>query len=109
MCIRRREVERLFVHGHAAMADVVALGNAPVMPDQAAVACIHSPHVIRGTKIQDAVHFERSGFEHAPRSAKNPRQRERPYISGVDLVQRAVASSGIIAVVRRPDFGRRLQ
>jgi hypothetical protein len=25
------------------------------------------------------------------------------------LVQRAVASSGIIAVVRRPDFGRRLQ
>jgi len=52
-----------------------------VMPDQAAVACIHGPHVIRGTKIQDAVHFERSGFEYAPRSAKNPRQRERPYIS----------------------------
>src|SRR6267142_1597352 len=39
------------------------------------------------------------------RRAKGPRHPERPDISRVDLIQRAVARPGIISVVRRPGAG----
>ena len=58
------EVEPAFVHGDAAVADMVALGcDAVVMPDQVAGAGIDGPDVVGHGKIHDSIDQERRGFD----------------------------------------------
>ena len=50
------EVEPAFVHGDAAMADVVALGcDAVVMPDQMAGAGVDGPDVVGHGEVDDSI------------------------------------------------------
>ena len=43
------------------------------------------------------------------RRPEMPRQRQRVRVRGVDLLERAVMPSGVVAVIRRPGVGRRLE
>ena len=104
--IGRREVEFVFVHGHAAMADMVTLGLPVELPDLPPGARVHGPHAIRHGQIHDAVDHERRALEGLRVRLKCPRQRERADVRLVDARQWAVAAAGIIAVVSRPGVGR---
>ena len=83
------------------MADVVAFGSTVVMPDFAAVAGVHGPNVVGGGEVENAVDFERSRLELLVRR-KNPGERERMDVCGIDLVERAETPAGIVAVVGGP-------
>src|SRR5579859_4022973 len=88
---------------------MVTLGSPLVMPDLPAIARVDGPDIVWRRKIEDAVDFERRGLENRAMRAKNPGQRERVHVSGVDLIEGAVAGSGIVAVVGGPGVGSGLE
>src|SRR5437899_224116 len=108
MCVGRFDVEPVFVHGDSAMTDVVAFGFALVVPDLAAEFRVDGPDVVGRSEVHDAVYDERRGFENASRSAINPGEGERVDVAGVDLIERAVAAAGVVAVVGGPSVGGRV-
>src|SRR5260221_1759580 len=105
MCVGRFDVDPVFVHGDATMADVIAFGFTLVMPDLAAELCVDGPNVVGRSEVHDAVYDERRGFEDAGRSAINPGEGERADVAGVDLIERAVSAAGGVAVVGGPRIG----
>src|SRR5437879_264546 len=109
MCVGRFDVDPVFVHGYATMADVIAFGLALVVPDLAAEFRVDGPNVIGRSEIHDAVDDERRGFEDARWSAINPGEGERVDVAGVDLIERAVSAAGVVAVVGGPGIGGRVQ
>ena len=109
MAIGRFEVQPILVHADAALADVVALRFAEVVPDDAAGARIQRPDVIGRREIQDAVDFERRRFDGRRVQLRHPGQRQLADVRLIDLRQRAVAAAGVIAVVSGPGIGGRLQ
>ena len=71
------EVERVAVHGHAAIANVIAAPCRPaVMPKDRAVASIHGPGVVRRRDVEHAVHLE-DGAGDARGAAAGARYRHR--------------------------------
>src|SRR5258708_34930347 len=109
MCVGRFDVEPIFVHGDATMADVIAFGFTLVMPDLAAEPCVDGPNMVGRSEVHDAVDDERRGFEDARRSAINPGESERIDVAGVDLIESAVTTAGVVAVVGGPSVGGRVQ
>src|SRR5215475_785867 len=84
------------------MADVVALGSAAVMPNLVAESRVNGPNIVGSSEIQNAVYFEWRGLESVSWSAESPSERERTDVLGIDLVERAEAPAGIVAVVGGP-------
>src|SRR5579859_6633486 len=84
---------------------MVTLGSPLVMPDLPAITRVDCPDIVRRGKVEDAVDFERRGLENRAVGAKDPSQRKGVHVSGVDLIEGAVAGSGIIAVVGGPGIG----
>ena len=72
MRIRRTEIEAIFVHRNAAVADMVALRRTMVMPDHMAGARVNSPNIIRSCEVQNAIYLERRGFQGRRMSLKRP-------------------------------------
>jgi hypothetical protein len=59
--------------------------------------------VILGGRVENAIDFQRGGFEFARRTGLiDPFCDKRLSIRGVDLIERAEAPSGIIAGIRQP-------
>ena len=53
------KVEGVAVHGHAAIADVIAAPGRPdVMPQHRAVVCIHGPGVVGRRDVEDAIYLQ---------------------------------------------------
>src|SRR5215469_2856002 len=83
---------------------MVSLGFAVVVPNFAAEAGVHGPNIVGGGEVEDAVHFERSGFEFLV-GGINPCEGKSVDVGGADLVERAEPSSGIITVIGGPGVG----
>ena len=103
--VGRREIKFVAEHGDAAMADVIAGDFAFEMPDRQAEARVDGVDVVGDGEIQDAVHFERSGFDALAVRAINPGERELIYVVGIDLIERRKAFAGVIAIVGGPGVG----
>ena len=87
-------------------ADVIAGDFAFEMPDGKAEARVDGVDVVGDGEIENAVHFERCGFDALAVRAIDPRERELIHVIGVDLVERRVTSAGVIAIVGGPGVGR---
>src|SRR5882724_12260334 len=109
MCVGRFDVDPVFVHGDATMADVIAFGFTLIVPDLATEFRVDGPNMVGRSEIHDAVDDERRGFENVSWSAINPGESERTDVAGVDLIERAVTAAGVVAVVGGPSVGGRVQ
>ena len=129
--VGRQEVQPLLVDADAAVADVIAAARFPeVVPDLTSRARIDGPHMIGRRQIQHSVDEQRRRLDGRRRPAagsrfrpfaaddravrarvqsEHPRERQGLHVRGVDLLQRAVAAAGEVAVIRRPRIGRRLR
>ena len=114
--VGRFEVEPASVHAEAAASDVNAAVRFPlVMPELAPGARIHGPGVVGEREIEDAVDFQRRGFDGGgERSGAGietifPSQGHRCDVRGIDPRQRTEAAAGVIAVVSGPSVGGRLE
>ncbi len=104
------EVQPIFVHSHAAIADMIAAARrVAVMPDLPAAAPVDRPHVVRHAEIQDAVDHQRRRFHRDRVRAIGPGQSQRRHVRRVDLVQIAVPPSRVVSVVSRPCVAGGLQ
>ena len=87
-----------------------ALAGPSVVPDFATGARVDGPSVVGNAEVEDAIDFERRGFDFDTEGAtagsglsvKEPGELELMDIAGVDLIEGAVAATGIIAVIGRP-------
>ena len=116
--VRGQEVEPVAVHAHAAVADVDAAPRAPVeVPELAAGARVHRPHVVGRGQVEHPVDEEGRGLDVHPEAAAragwgslrslapgdgalrggvdaiDPREREALDVARVDLA-RACCSGG---------------
>ena len=91
------------------MADVVAFGWSVVVPDLAAEARIDGPNVVRCGEVENAADFEGSGFDWGDVHRKSPGQGERGDVGGIDLIESAEATAGIVTVVGGPGVGGGLE
>ena len=114
VAVGRFEVERVAGDGHATVADVdAALGFPGEVPELAAGAGIDRPDVIGQGEIEHSVnHHGRALDRHAAAEARcgpvDPAEAEVLHVGVGDLLQRAEAAAGIIAVVGWPAGRRRL-
>ena len=129
--VGREEVQPVAVHADAAVADVVAAAGLPrEVPHLASRTRVDGVDVIGHREVENAVDDERRRFDargrrHAGRRrvgsfaahdgaaarqirAVHPCERQILHVARVDLFQRAVAASRVVAVVRRPRIDRRL-
>src|ERR1043165_2070687 len=103
------EVQPIFVHGDAALANVIAFGSSMIMPNLMAVTGIDGPNIVRCREIENAVDDEWRGFDNAGANAEGPGDGKGIDVGSVDLVERAVAAAGIVAIVGRPGIGGRFE
>src|ERR1700719_120452 len=110
MIVWRCEIDRIFVQGHAAMADMQTfIGRIGVVPDLRACPRIHSPDMIGYGYIQNAVSDDgRRLYLRCLACLKRPRKRELSNVRWSDLAQVAVTLARVISVVYRPTVGCRL-
>ena len=106
MAVGSGEVKPAFVHGHAAMPDMLALRGPVVMPDLMSRSRIDGPHVVGHSKEQNSIHQERRRFDlRALVGLKSPCQREAPHVARRNLREARVPPAGIVAVIQRPAIG----
>jgi len=102
------EVEPVAVHADAAVADEVAAVVDPiVLPEELALARVDGENVVGDGEVEDSVDQQRRGLDHRVADAAlrtdaadlvGPGGGQRGDVGGVDLGERAVASSGVIAL-----------
>src|SRR5690349_12593726 len=102
--VRRGEVEPILVHAQAAIADVVAFRFTVIVPNLAAETSVDGPNVVRRREVENAVYFKGSRFKFLVRGI-DPGERKGIDVGSVDLVERAEAPAGIVAVVGGPRVG----
>jgi len=78
------------------------------MPDLSARTAIHGPDFVASRDVNDAVHFDGHGLQAPGMCLEGPSQGERTDIFAIDLCERTVAPTRVIAVVSRPSVCRRL-
>src|SRR5436190_12246733 len=80
------------------------------MPDFASRTRVNRPDEIGYGEIHHAVGDQRRSFNRAliDVGAKDPREAQRVDVTRIDLIQRAVTATRIIAVIARPPISRRL-
>ena len=96
------------IHRHTPLADGSALiERVGIAPDLVAGSRVHGPHVINRGEIDDAIHQQWRGFD-AGRliCLKCPCEAELMNVLRSNLRQRAMPSSGVVAVVTRPAICR---
>ncbi len=109
MAVGGGEVEPALVHGHAAVADVFALGGAVIVPDLVAGAGVDGPNVVGHREVEDAIDQQRRRFDsRVLMRLEHPREAEIGHVLRRDLLERGVAAAGIVAVIERPGVGRRV-
>ena len=71
---------------------------------------VNRPDVVGYREIHHAIDDQRRSFNRAliDVGSKDPREAQRVDVTRIDLIQRAVTASRIIAVIRRPRIGGRL-
>ena len=124
--VGRDEIEIVAPHGHAAIADVCAASRLPeVMPQLVAVVRVERPHVVGRRHVEHPVHHQHSALDrrlagdddvagafaaddNVP-GARRPSQRQVLHVRLIDLGQRAVSTSRVIARIGRPRIGQRFQ
>ena len=106
IAIRRHEEQRVAEDADPAVADLVAAAvpRPDVVPQLAPRSRLDGIHVIGRREIQDAVHLERCRLHAgaAGRQVVQPRHAQVLDVRAVDLRERAVAASRVVAVVGRP-------
>ncbi len=130
--VGRDEKQIVAPHRDAAIADVRAALRFPeVVPDRFAVVRVERPHIVRRRHVQDAVHRQHRAFDlrraadrdaavalaadarlraaAAGRHLRGKRERQLLHVRLVDLRQRAVAPSRVVAGIRRPRIGEGLE
>src|SRR5581483_2625906 len=109
------EKQPVAVHPESAVADMEPACRLPgEMPQLASAARVHSPGVIGSSEVQDAIDLERRGLDldaaaSPRRETPRPREIQRVHVRLVDLLERAKATPGVIAVIGRPGVGGRLK
>src|SRR5579875_1146731 len=91
------------------MANVIPFGRALIVPDHPSETRIHSPNLVRHGEIEDAIHFERRGFDRLRMGLKYPGQTNVADVLCADLVRHAEAAPRIVAVISGPRIGGRLE
>jgi len=132
--VRRDEVQIVAPHRRAAVADVRAALRLPeVVPQLVTVVGVERPHVVGRGDVQHVVHHQHGALHHraADRDVarafaahdrfrggtragsagdlRDPRERQIFHVRLIDLRERAVAAAGVVAGVRRPLIGERLE
>src|SRR5882672_754331 len=112
VAVRGFEIEPVAVYANPAVADVdTALRLPGVMPDFAPRARVYGPHVVGKSEVEQAVDLDRRALDAAGAEAGvrpvDPGQAQRIDVGGIDLLERAVAASRVVAVVCRPTVSRR--
>src|SRR5271155_4018752 len=97
-------------HRHATILLTVSQGRAErevILPNDTTARSVEGEHPrVRSGKIDDAVDNDRSGLQPVLIIAglENPCRPKRFHIRSVDLVECAIAQSGVSAAVARPVF-----
>ena len=103
MRVLRSEVQLFSEDGHAAVGASFELRPAMVFPDHPAGAAIEGDHAVGVGHIHDAVDYDRHALEFlGAREMIDPFRRQRGYVAGVDLFQRAVPLRVVGSRIREP-------
>ena len=101
MRIGRGEEEPALVHGHAAMADVLAHGGGMIeVPDHVAGSGIDGPDIVGHGEVENSINQQRRGFDLCGLiGLKRPGEAKVLHIVRTDLRKTAVPPAGVVAVV----------
>ena len=83
------------------------VGGTRIVPDRRAGEGVERVDLVRTGDVEDAIGGERRGFEAEIGDGEDPFQLQRRYVRGADLVERAVAVAGVVAVIGNPVAGLR--
>src|SRR5262249_28526067 len=100
--VRSRHVETIPPHGHTFVRAAHRRARTHEMPNLKPCAGINGPNLITARNVEDSAHLERHRLQVCGMSLKCPGERKRAHVIAIDLLERAEAATGIVAVVGRP-------